>query len=88
LQTKLGHAELARDEALAVAARRQSQIDLLLAQPAPAPIIIHASAPAAPAAPPTPKVRKVKAAAEPRSRGRVKAPQPVKWWIKSTPAGD
>jgi hypothetical protein len=89
LQTKLGHAELARDEALALAARRQSQIDLLLAQPAPEPIIIHVPVPApepAVAAAPAPKQRKAKAAATPRPRGRVKAPQPVKWWIKSSQA--
>jgi hypothetical protein len=89
LQTKLGHTELARDEALALAARRQSQIDLLLAQPPPAPIVIHAPAPqAAPATADTPKLRKAKTAAAPRPRGRVKAPQPVKWWIKSSPASE
>lgn len=89
LQTKLGHAELARDEAVALAARRQSQIDLLLAQPPPAPVIIHAPAPPAATVPPAaPKARKVKAAATPRPRGRVKAPKPVKWWIKSAPATD
>jgi hypothetical protein len=82
LQTKLGHAELARDEAITLAARRQSQIDLLLAQPPPEPIIIHVPAPVAPEA--SVKVRKVKAVATPRPRGRGKAPQPVKWWIKST----
>ena len=86
LQTKLGHAELARDEALALAARRQSQIDLLLAQPPPAPVIIRAAPPPAPAA--EPKMRKTKGAAAPRPRGRVKAPKPVKWWIKSTPAAE
>lgn len=95
LQTKLGHAELARDEALALAARRQAQLDILLAQPAPAPVKPPVApqfdlplemniAEALPAPIPTPR----KVVAKPRSRARVKAPQPVKWWIKSAPAAD
>lgn len=101
VQTKLGHAELARDEALALAARRQAQLDTLLAQPPPPPVPVPAvvappalpqftlaldmeTASAASTQVPVPR----KAVAKPRGRVRVKAPQPVKWWIKSAPAGD
>ena len=88
LQTKLGHAELARDEALALAARRQSQIDILLAQPpaAPPPVVLPVSSLPEPeaivVAAPAPKPRTVtkKTAVAPKTL--VKEPQPVKWWIK------
>ncbi len=83
IQTKLGHAELARDEALALAARRQTQIDALLAVPPPEP----APPPPPPVVVATPP-RKAKTAT-PRPRvPRQKAPKPVKWWIKSTPSSD
>jgi hypothetical protein len=88
LQTKLGHAELARDEALAIAARRQTQIDILLAQPSappPAPILPE-PAPAEIA----PPARKTKSAIKKTVRAprvQVKEPQPVKWWIKAASKG-
>jgi hypothetical protein len=87
LQTKLGHAELARDEALALASRRQSQIDILLAQPPapPPPPIILEAAPVVTATIAAP--RKIKSATKKTVVApRVKEPQPVKWWIKSNPA--
>lgn len=76
VQTKLGHAELARDEAMAMATARLHEIEVLRAQ---------ASEP-----PPAParRVAKPRVKAEPgvvRPRGRPKAPKPVKWWIKGTP---
>ena len=91
VQTKLGHAELARDEALAQSAERQSQIETLRQQIEAVQAELQAQrreavaptprkAAAKPAKPATPKP-----AAKPR--GRQKAPKPVKWWIKTTPAG-
>lgn len=99
LQTKLGHAELARDESLALATRRQAQIETLQTE-----LRDNAAREAAREAErereaareqPAPRVvQKVatpkpaaaaKPAAAPRPRGRKPAPKPVKWWIKSTP---
>jgi outer membrane biosynthesis protein TonB len=93
VQTKLGHAELARDEALALAARRQTQIDAMLAapppEPVPAPAPTPTPTPTPPVAPPAPRKVKAKTAATPRPRvPRQKAPKPVKWWIKSSPSAD
>jgi hypothetical protein len=91
LQTKFGHAELARDEAVALAARRQNQIEALQAE-----LRENTAREAAREVvreQPAPPVRKVAAPkpaaaakpAAPRPRGRKPAPKPVKWWIKSTP---
>jgi hypothetical protein len=97
LQTKLGHAELARDEALALAMQRQTQIETFqteLRDAAAREAALEAAREAARAQPAPPVVRKAaapkppvaaKPAAAPRPRGRKPAPKPVKWWIKSTP---
>ena len=74
LQTKLGHTELARDEALAVAAARSAQVEALEAQ------LREAAAP-----PPKPRKATAPKSATPRPRGRQPAPKPVKWWIRDSP---
>ncbi len=94
LQTKFGHAELARDEALALASRRQAQIEALQTElrnsaareaaweAAREVIREQPGPPGRKAAAPKPAPAKP---AIPRPRGRKPAPKPVKWWIKSTP---
>ena len=94
LQTKLGHAELARDEAVALAAQRQALIESLQAD-------LHAAttreasfkasqetarAHVAVRKASTPKPPAVaKPPAVPRPRGRKPVPKPVKWWVKPSP---
>jgi hypothetical protein len=96
LQTKFGHAELARDEALALAMRQQTQIEALqtaLRDNAAREAAREAVRETVREQPATPVARKVAAPkpaaavkpAAPRPRGRKPAPKPVKWWIKSTP---
>ena len=79
-QTKLGHAELARNEAVALAADRLLQIEALLAQARTVP-----PRPALDAAPP---VKRVKSTVPRPPRATVKTPKPVKWWIKRTPSAE
>jgi hypothetical protein len=84
VQTKLGHAELARDEAIALAAARAEQLEALRQRlsAAEAQLAQQAQQREAPVRKAAPKP------AEARPRGRQKAPQPVKWWIRSPPAAE
>lgn len=87
VQTKLGHAELARDEALAQAADRQSHIESLRQQLEAVQAELQAQRREI-VGPAARKVAAKQAAPKPapKPRGRQKAPKPVKWWIKSAPA--
>jgi hypothetical protein len=95
LQTKLGHAMLSRDEALAGALRANHERDAaaltldaeLTARKQAEPVIAEPMAKAAqPAAKPKMAIaRQPKVNPPDRARSKAKEPKPVKWWIKQKP---